>query len=604
MIARGTLLKLIAGLVLLVGVGAGAFAYQFGSGFENPTVRSVDSEFGAVTDDTSEIVSTVVVHNPNDRAIPAAAQVTYEVRMNDVAMADGSQGGFALEPGRNAFELRSALDNGKIPAWWVSHVNNGEWTRLTITPGISFAGLPLGADLPSQNRTITTDLLGAFTDGEPREVALNNRSILVVSNQSARWGEATRARTPMVVTTAVENTHDRPVTLDGTVYEVRMNGIVVGNGTTDDALSLQPGESDAFTVRAAIDSQRMQAWWTSHLRRNETTRISVEVYGMVEKDGERQRVPVTVFERESVLRSDFLGEDDVTVESVDDGPADAALESPELVASESRWGEVRDRTTAVETHLTIGNPNGGEVGDLLSLDLRQRTAINGVEVSDGRTTVPSLEPGNTTAHLSSEFHHSTVPHWWAHHLNAGEESSVVTRTNATVDLGVTAIDAAIPARERTLTTDLLANFTGSEDRPIEQDGRRVATVTETSATWGQATPDQAPIDAAVTIRNEQPRTITVRDATYTVMLNDVVLAENRTADASTTIAPYATATFEPTFLLDNSRMAQWWPTHVRGGETSTLNTEVTVTIETAFGSERVRLDGFSGNQTVTTDVLS
>lgn len=604
MIARGTLLKLVAGFVLLIGAGAGAFAYQFGDGFEDPVVRSVESEFGTVTDDTTEIVSTVVVHNPNERSIPAAAQVTYEVRMNDVTMADGSQGGFALEPGRNEFELRSALDNEKIPAWWVTHVNGGESTRLTIAPGISFAGLPLGVDLPSQNRTITTDLLGAFTDGESREVALGNRSILVVSNQSAAWGEATAERTPLAVHTTVENTHDRPVTLDGTVYEVRMNGVVVGNGTTDDALSLRPGETDTFTVRAAIDSQRMGAWWTSHLRANETTRISVAVDGMVEKDGERKRVPVSVFERESVLRSDFLGEDNVTVEPVDDGSPDAAFEPPELVASESRWGEVRDRTTAVETDLTIRNPNGARVGDLLSLDLRQRTAINGVDASGGRTAVPSLAPGNTTAHLASEFRHSTVPHWWAHHLNAGETSAVVTRTDATVDLGVTTIDAEVPDREREMTTDLLANFTGREDRPVEQDGRRVATVTETAATWGEATPDEAPIDAAVTIRNERARTITVRDATYTVTLNDVVLAENRTADASRTIAPYATATFEPTFLLDNAKMAQWWPTHVRRGETSTLRTEVTVTVETALGTERVRLDGFSGNQTVTTDVLA
>ena len=72
-----------------------------------------------------------------------------------------------------------------------------------------------------------------------------------------------------------------------------------------------------------------------------------------------------------------------------------------------------------------------------------------------------------------------------------------------------------------------------------------------------------------------------------------------------------------TTQMENTKIADWWVTHVNGGEDSKLRVETTVsgpgfsrnvpaqrsTIETRKGTETVRLDSLSENSTTTTDVL-
>ncbi|WP_255150292.1 LEA type 2 family protein [Halorarius halobius] len=601
MVERGTLLKAVGVAVLLAGVAGGAYVYQLGSDFQQPQVQSVTNEFGTVTTETTVVESHIVVDNPNDQSIPGVATVAYEVRMNSVVMADGSQGGIGLQPGENRLNVTAELANERVPAWWVTHVNSGERTTLSIDPSLSVSALPIDTALPAQNSTITTDILGAFAREEPREVTVGDRPILTVSDQQARWGEATAEQSPIVVTNRIENTHDEPVRLDGTVYRIEMNGVVVGNGTTDASFELAPGETTDFTVRPTIETPRMQAWWVSHLQNDQRTRLSVTVYGLVERNGTTERTPLTVFRREAQIRSEFLGDGNVTVERLDAERDAVAFTEPTLTGTESEWGEVGEETTEIDTRIVVANPNEDGVGGLIRLRLDQRTGINGVAVADGETTTGSLDSGTNEFTLESEFRHSTVPAWWARHLNGGERSSVVTRTDAVADVGVTTLDVAVDDRERTLTTDLLAGFNDSTARPVEQEGRTVATIEATRATWGNATPAVAPIDSRVTVTNERARPITIEDITYTVSLNDVVLADNRTVDRSYEIAPLSTETIRPTFRLDNSRMEAWWPTHVRNGESSVMQTDVYLTVSSPLGDERVKLDSFSQNRTVDTE---
>ena len=131
----------------------------------------------------------------------------------------------------------------------------------------------------------------------------------------------------------------------------------------------------------------------------------------------------------------------------------------------------------------------------------------------------------------------------------------------------------------------------------------MATIRETRAAWGRATEQTAPIDTDVTVRNERAQPITITDITYTVRLNSVVLADNRTVQERYEIAPFTTETIRPTFLLDNAKMAAWWPTHVRNGESSTLHTEVYLTVESPLGEKRVKVDAFSNDRTVTTEFV-
>lgn len=594
----------VGGLVALLAVaGGGWYLFTLGSDYQQPTVRSVENDFGRITNETSMIHSEVVLDNPNDRSIPATATIDYEMAMNDIEVASGRKRGVKLASGKNVLAMNATLDNSKIPAWWVTHVNNNETTVVTTTGRVSVDGLPVGFDLPTRRQHIETNLLGALSNTSDRRMAVANESILLVTDQSTSWETATQERTPARFAADMENVHDHPVRLDGTVYEVRMNGVVVGQGTTDDAIRLSPGESGTFVTRVTLDTQKMQGWWVRHLQNSETTRFSVEVYGVVVDDGERKRVPLSLYETRGRFGTDLLGNGSTSVERL---PAESAdgFARPELVDQESRWGEVTDERTAIVTNATVSNPNAGELDGILDVQLDRTTRINGVAAADGSTTVEDLEAGNTTLTLRSHMDHDAVPRWWARHLNNGEHSTVRTTTNGTVDVGVTTLPVDLPDRSSTVETDLLRGLNNDTDRPVESDGgRKLLTVERTEASWGEATADRAPLTIRMTVRNEQSVPATLRDMTYRTRINDVTLA-NGTDDEAYVIAPHEQRTIELSLELDNSKMAVWWPTHVRNDERSVLQTRLYATVEAGGLTERVEFDSVAGNTTVETDLLA
>jgi LEA14-like dessication related protein len=590
----------VAGVLLLLSATV-AVAY------DSPRVRSTESQFGTVTAEASAVDTTIVVRNPNGVAVPGGVDLQYTVSLNDVRVARGAESGVDIAPGNNSIETNATFDNGKIPAWWVTHINGNETSTMTTTADVGVAGLPVGPTLTVERREIETDLLGPLAAENASRMSLNDTDLLVIENQTGRWGEADDQRTPLVVSNALRNVHDRPVEIDGTDYEIRMNGVVVGEGETTNGVALAPGESTTYDVRAVIDTQRMQRWWVSHLRNGETTDLTIEVFAVAVVDGERERLPLTVYERQAVFETDFLDTGETSVRVVGDGSgSNASFARPTVRNSTSAWGEVRDDETEVRTTVRIDNPTDEAYADLLALVVDQRTTIAGVTASEGTERVEDLPRGSGTVEVTSTMPHSVVPEWWAAHLENGERSRSRTELDADADVAVTTLPVDLPDRNSTVETDTLADLDDDSTRAVESEetGRRLLTVHSTSAEYVDPTPERATIVVRADLENDNPlSSVTIRDVDYTVALNDVTLAD-RTAPETHTLDPGERRTVEFTLVLNNSRMAAWWPTHVRRNEVSTLDRSATATVETGGDTERVELEFLSTDRTVETDLLA
>lgn len=590
-------MKVAAGVAVALVLASAAGAYVALT-VERPSVESVENEFGAVSTETATVDTRVVVHNPNDRTLPAAT-VEYAVAMNDVELATGRKRSVRLRPGRNVVELTARLDNGQIPEWWVTHVERGEQTSLTTRARVRFADLPFTVSLPPDRRRVETDLLGALGGGQDATVRMGDTPLLAVADQRATWGETTSERTPVSVRMDVANEHNRTVSLDGVATEIRMNGVTVGEETAD-GFALAPGERRTVTVDAGIEPERMQRWWVSHLRRNQTTQLNVTVEGIVERDGERHRVPLGALDTRAVLRTDLLGPGATTVEQLPTR-AGPSFERPCVRNVSSRWGEPTDETTPVVTDVTVCNPNEGAVSDLLALTVSRSTSINGLTVAANDTRV-DLPRGEHTFGLRTTMRNDEVPAWWARHLNRGERSTVRTTVDGTLDAGVTTFPASVEDETSEVETSLLADLNDDAPQPVTAEGRTVLVVERSRAGWANATPETAPVRLRMRVRNDQPVETTVRDLTYTVGLGNVTLAD-RTNDDAWTLAPYETRTIETRLLLNNSRMAAWWPEHVRRGERSRLTVDVRATVESGGSTSRTDLEFLGTDRTVETDLL-
>lgn len=594
----------VGGLVVLAAAGGGAALYFTGGdlSFEQPVVESVQTEFGNVTEESTDVETEVVVTNPNNQSFPGAASLDYRIYMNSVRVSDGSEGGIGLKPGRNVVNFTAQLDNGKIPAWWVTHVNNDERTVVSTQARVGVAGL--GASLPPQNRSIETDLLGAFTNDSSSTVAIADREIMTVSNQRAEWGAADAEETPIAFSVDLSNVHDRDVRLDGTEYRIVMNNVTVGEGRTNDSIVLEPGEAETFTANAALDSPKMEQWWVTHLRDDQTTRLRVEVFGLVRDDGELKRVPLNVFDRRIRIETDFLGDEPTQVTEL---PAEDSVApefgEPEVTDTSSRWGGVTEDTTEIVTSVDVRNPNEGEFNDLLSLRVNQTTAVNGVTFARDTSTVEELPAGNSSFTINALADNDAVPRWWSRHINNGERSTVATTATGTADIAVTTLPVDLPDRRTTEETDILGDIESEENRPVTtDDGQRVLTILDTQAEWGESTPERAPLLVTAQVRNEQISPITIERLDYVVDLNSVTIADNSTAE-SYTLGPGATRDITFRIYLDNGRMDEWWPTHIRNDEVTRMTTNTTAVVDTPDGTRRATFDIFGNGTTIETDFL-
>jgi len=601
-IDRSTALKALAavGAVMLVVAAVGGY---FLSTFETPRVESVENEFGDISEDRSAIRTQVSVVNPNDRDVPGEATVAYTVSMNSVEVAEGRKSGVRIPPGRTNLSFRTAMDNRRIPAWWVTHVNRDERTVLRTSPRVSLSLLPVSQSLPAQTSTIETDLLGPLANESERSVTVANESVLTVSRQQADWGEATGERTPLRFSTRIRNDHSRPITLDAIAYRVRMNDVAVGTGVDEEGVEIPPGEARTVTVDAAIDTPRMQRWWVSHLRRDQATNLSVDVAAVVGNGSDAERLPLDVLDKRAAFETNFLGEGNTSVEVFATEQAGITFTEPTVDRGESRWGAVTDEHTEIVTEARVENPNrDSELRDLLAAETSYTTSINDVEVASNTTRVDPLPLGSSTLTTSARMDTDDVPVWWARHLNDGERSTTRTRTDGDADVGITTYPLNLSDDEGTFETNMLAGLNDDSTQTISAGGRPALTIHSTEAEWGQATPERAPLVVHADMENEQPTETTLRDITYTVELNDVTLA-NRTNDDVFIFGPGERRTIETTLLLNNSKMAEWWPTHVRNGERSTLTIEAYATVESGGETERVELDFLEEDRTVETDVL-
>jgi LEA14-like dessication related protein len=587
----------VALLVVVLAGGGLAMAY------DRPQVESVESEFVDVGDDSASVDTRVVVVNPNDRPFPGRLDLGYAVSLNGVEVVSGTEPGVRLGPGRNTIETNAEFDNSKIPEWWVTHVNNGERTTMKTAATVGVVG-GFGPTVPAQERTIETDLLGPLSDSRETTVHMGNHSVLVVGDQRAEWGEADGEETPIHFSTELENVHDRPVTIDGTDYEVRMNGVVVGQGQTADGIELGPGDSGTFEVRATLDTRKMQEWWVTHLRNNQSTDLQIEVYAVADDGQSRERLPISMFERRATFETDFLGDGRTSVE-LRESPAPPEFSEPRVEGTTSEWGAVRDEETEIETTVDVVNENDGTFSDILTLSVTQRTTLAGVTVAEGTDRVDELPQGSGQVSITTTKPHSVVPEWWAAHLRNGEVSETRTELDAEADVGVTTFSLDLRDRSSTVETDMLSDLNDDSRRSVrsERTGMPILTVHSTSARWEDPTADSATIVVEADVSNEQYSEVTVRDLDYTFDLNSVRLADDR-APESYTLAPGERRTITFTMTLNNSKMAEWWPTHVENGEVSALERQVVATVESDGETERVELDFLSESGQIETDLLA
>ena len=361
----------LVGLVVVAAAVGGAFALGV---FGVPSVAAVNNSFGDVTDETTVVETDLVVSNPNPFGVGLdGVSIDYAVSMNDVEMARGGREGVSVAAGNSSIAFETDLDNEAIPPWWTSHVRNDERTTVAIDARVSSEFLGRGTNL-SRTREIETDLIGAFASEETRPVnadaPLVDDPVLYVNETRGRWGTVTDAETPIAMEFDVYNPNLEPHVVTEIGYDVTMNGVEMGSGSTAEEYVVPSYGSETVELTAALRNERLDDWWVTHLDESvnghQVSDLRIEFYAVVElPDGERVTVPLDALTHEETVETDIFDE------GLHRGPGDG---------SASGSGGSDD-----------GSSDGGTSDGNTTDD-----GTSGGDSTDGNTTDDGSTDGNTT----------------------------------------------------------------------------------------------------------------------------------------------------------------------------------------------------------------
>ncbi|WP_458187985.1 LEA type 2 family protein [Haladaptatus sp. NG-WS-4] len=172
MAVRSPFGKVVVAVLSLFVVSTGVLGVAFTSGkvtVEQPTVERVQTDWGVVTADETEIQTEIVLNNPNSVGVPGVVDLRYAIGMNDVVLSDESKPKSIEIAPHSERTIRDTvpLDNSKLGAWWKTHLRRGEKSTLAVSyyVVVEYRGYSQKVALDSlkYEKTMTIDVLGNET---------------------------------------------------------------------------------------------------------------------------------------------------------------------------------------------------------------------------------------------------------------------------------------------------------------------------------------------------------------------------------------------------------------------------------------------------------
>lgn len=291
-----------------------------------PSVAIEDEgDWGTVTEERTEVVTTLRVSNPNPVGVSLGEgmSASYRVYLNDVRVARGERTGIDVPRGTSRLELSSYIENDRIAPWWVAFVRDNETLSVRVDGRVRARafGLTTSAKFPSQNRTMLaneTPIIGSMSGAMSslegtytKEATIGTGSVsdtvtvgYEVERAWATWGSVNESSTVMLLHVRLHNPSERvpmPAAPDGLALDVEMNdvsmidvqGDAFGVRSVDRDALLAPGETREIVYVATMDNDRVDDWFRSHVERGERSTMEVRTSFVFEspRTGTTIRVP-------------------------------------------------------------------------------------------------------------------------------------------------------------------------------------------------------------------------------------------------------------------------------------------------------------------------
>lgn len=286
-----------------------------------PELRGISHQWGEVTSETAEIITTITVYNPNPFILPVK-RVQTELFMAGIKVGIGESKELEMKAeGEFPIYVATIIQREKIPQMWVNHLKQGEVSEMVLLGELVFDLLitEFTLPLPPYRRTLATNLLGnlegILRKAEMTEIAPFGENVpfkMVIGAISANWGEVTKERTELRLVALVHNDSDFPITISRALAQVTLNEMPAGDGRLAEEYRLLPNSETDVEIILALDNEMMVELFLPRIENGEKSVFSMKASFVFDLPPEmvaltgKDRVEVEAFEISGEFEAGFL----------------------------------------------------------------------------------------------------------------------------------------------------------------------------------------------------------------------------------------------------------------------------------------------------------
>ncbi|AIY90488.1 LEA type 2 family protein [Geoglobus acetivorans] len=242
---------------------------------------------------------------------------------------------------------------------------------------------------------------------------------------------------------------------------------------------------------------------------------------------------------------------------------------PKVTSIDRKWGTVNDDYSELIVGINIDNP----LPFLPLKDVESSIFVNGIQIASGNAEEISAD----RITLSIKIDNDRIRDFWISHLASDEKSTILIKATPVINLFVTEYRYPVEMEQNLETNIFGMNF---GDRSITVAGRDIFALKNIKAERGRVTSDYTEILVKATAINNAPAKVDIEKLEYKITLNDVVVGQG-TAEISRTLKPGESAELQVPIVIDNSKIPEWWVTHVKNGEQTLAKISAKLYIKTA-----------------------
>ncbi|HDN73981.1 MAG TPA: hypothetical protein ENG16_03020, partial [Archaeoglobus sp.] len=226
---------------------------------------------------------------------------------------------------------------------------------------------------------------------------------------------------------------------------------------------------------------------------------------------------------------------------------------PVVEGISNELGEVSREDTEVITKIRVYNPNPFP---LPLKDVLTEIHVNGRKIGEGSALKSEIKPSSESLVVSTKINNRKIPEWWIEHIKNGEKSRVEFRGHLVFDLKITEFRFPIE-RSGEIKTDVLKVLrTKGKTGPVR--------VKPTKPSWGEVNSNYSEILIETVVENENKYSIKITRFYSLVEMNGIRLSDEW-QDVEYFLEPKSKKKFDFKIRLNNSRIVDWWVSHVKNG---------------------------------------